>query len=223
MIDLVTTRIDDRVATLTMDDGKANAMALAMSEAINTALDRAEAEADVVILRGRPGILSGGFDLKLIQGDDAAARKAMRSAGMALLERLFLLPQPLIIACPGHAVAGGALLLLTGDVRIGMSGDYKVGLNEVAIKRVMPVAGVELARARLTSRAITDALLLSKIYSPHAALEAGYLDAVAEPTAFNDMIKQAARNLSQLDRAAYAGTKHNLRQPIVDRMRAGKL
>jgi len=220
MTDLVTVHIENRIATLTMDDGKANAMALTMTDALNTALDRAEHEADAVILRGRPGILSGGFDLKLIQGNDAPAREAMRSAGMALLERLFLLPQPLVIACTGHAVAGGALMLLTGDVRIGTKGDYKIGLNEVAINRVMPIAGVELARARLTAKSITDALLLSKIYAPVAASEAGYLDAVVEPSQFDETIKQAASNLAKLDRAAYAGTKHNLRQPIVERMRS---
>jgi len=223
MTALVTTKIDNNVATLTMDDGKVNAMAVAMTDAINAALDRAESEARVVVLRGRPGILSGGFDLKLIQGDDAQARETMRSAGMALLERLFLHPQPLVVACPGHAVAGGALMLLTGDVRIGVSGDYKIGLNEVAIKRVMPVAGVELARARLTSRAITDALLLSKIYPPSEAAEAGYLDAVVAPDAFDKAINQATTALAELDQSAFAGTKQNLRQPIVDRMRLGKV
>lgn len=218
MNEIVAYTLNDEIATLTMDDGKANALSLAMSEGINAALDRAATQAKVVVLRGRPGILCGGFDLKLIQGDDEIAREAMRSAGMALLNRLFMLPQPLVIACTGHAVAAGGLMLLTGDKRIGTEGAFKIGLNEVAIGRAMPSAGVELARARLTADAITEALVLAELYQPEAARDIGYLDEVVAPNKFDQCVTAAATKLSALDTTAFAETKHRLRQPIIDLM-----
>ncbi|MCC6716333.1 MAG: crotonase/enoyl-CoA hydratase family protein, partial [Acetobacteraceae bacterium] len=154
------------VATLTLDDGKANALSLAMAQGIAAGLDRAAGEAKVVVIRGRPGVLCGGFDLKVIRSGDAAARAAMVDAGMALLERLYLLPQPVVIACTGHAVAAGGLMLLTGDVRIGVEGDFRLGLNETAIGLSLPAFGVELARERLLPTALGEATLLARLYGP---------------------------------------------------------
>lgn len=220
MSDLVTVDVKDDIATLTMDDGKANALSLAMSEAIGAGLDRAEQEAKAIILAGRPGVLCGGFDLKVIRGDDEAAKADMRNAGMVLLQRLYLSALPLVIACPGHSVAAGGLMLLTGDVRIGAKGDFKIGLNEVAIGLALPVAGIELARDRLTPTALTSAVVLSKLYPPEEAAVVGYLDKAVAPEALMSEAQAAAKGLLELDPAAFAETKRRMRQPIIDRMTA---
>ena len=146
MADIVSYSLADDIATLTMDDGKANAMAPAMSAALNAGLDRAYGEAKAVVIRGREGVMCGGFDLKIIRGDDDAAKAGMREAGMALLKRLYLSPQPIIFAVTGHSVAMGALLLLAGDFRVGLYGDFRIGLNETGIGLSLPITGLELAR-----------------------------------------------------------------------------
>lgn len=202
-----------------MDDGKANALALGMSQGIDAALDRVAREARVVVLRGRPGVLCGGFDLKVIRGDDETARNTMRGAGMRLLRRLFLLPQPLLIACTGHAVAAGCLLLMTGDVQIGVRGSFRIGLNEVGIGLTLPVAALELARDRLAPAALTDAVLLSRLYDPSEATAVGYLDQAVAPEAFDQTVADAAQELAKLDPSAFAETKRRLRQATADRMR----
>ena len=218
MSDLVHVDIQDDIATLTMDDGKANALSLAMSTAIDVGLDRAEKEAKAIILKGRPGVLCGGFDLKVIRGDDEAAKAGMRNAGMVLLKRLYLSPLPLIIACTGHSVAAGGLLLLTGDMRIGLKGEFKIGLNEVAIGLALPVAGIELARDRLVPDALTSAVVLSKLYNPEESATVGYLDKAVTADTFAAAIEAAARDLLELDPVAFAETKRRMRQPIIDRM-----
>ena len=218
MSDLVHVDIQDDIATLTMDDGKANALSLAMSTAINAGLDRAEKEAKAIILKGRPGVLCGGFDLKVIRGDDEAAKAEMRNAGMVLLKRLYLSPLPLIIACTGHSVAAGGLMLLTGDMRIGLKGEFKIGLNEVAIGLALPVAGIELARDRLVPDALTSAVVLSKLYNPEESATVGYLDKAVTADTFAAAIEAAARDLLELDPVAFAETKRRMRQPIIDRM-----
>lgn len=220
MSDHVTVTIEDDVATLTMDDGKANALSLGMSQAIAAGLDRAESDAKAIVLRGRPGVLCGGFDLKVIRGDDEIAKSEMRSAGMALMNRLFLSPLPLVIACTGHAVAAGGLMLLTGDVRIGKKGDFKIGLNEVAIGLALPVAGIELARDRLVPDALTSAVVLSKLYGPDEAAVVGYLDQAVDTETFDAQVRTAAQAVLALDPAAFAETKRRMRQPIIDRMTA---
>ncbi|MBT5666440.1 MAG: crotonase/enoyl-CoA hydratase family protein, partial [Rhodospirillaceae bacterium] len=154
------------VATLTMDDGKANAFGIDMIAALDAGIDRALRDAKALVITGRPGVLCGGFDLKVIRGDDEDKKAEMRAAGQAAMLKLYVHPQPVIFACTGHSVAAGALLLLTGDHRIGVAGDYKIGLNEVAIGLPLPVYGLELARDRLDPRALGAATLGAAIYDP---------------------------------------------------------
>lgn len=123
-----------------------------------------------------------------------------------------------MIACTGHSVAAGGLLLLTGDVRIGVEGDFRIGLNEVAIGLALPQAGLELARDRLTPGALTEAAVLARLYSPTDAASAGYLDLAATPKAFDRVVAEKAQELKKLDPSAFAETKRRLRQATVDRM-----
>src|SRR5262245_4559732 len=99
-----------------MDDGKANALSISMIEALLAALRRAEEAGHAVVLAGRPERFCGGFDLKVMMSGPANAAGLLR-AGSDLLLSLYGARVPLVIACTGHAVAGGALVVLTGDVR----------------------------------------------------------------------------------------------------------
>lgn len=219
MAEIVGFELRDDVAWLTLDDGKANALSLAMSQAIGAGLDRAAAEARVVVLRGRPGVLCGGFDLKVIRGGDTAARAAMVDAGMALLERMYLHPQPLVMACTGHAVAAGGLMLLAADVRIGLVGDFRVGLNETSIGLALPTFGVEMARDRLVPTALSEAVLQARLYSPEDAARVGYLDQAVREAAFDGVVARVVQGLLKLNGAAFATTKQRLRGASVVRAR----
>ncbi|RYE86223.1 MAG: crotonase/enoyl-CoA hydratase family protein, partial [Myxococcales bacterium] len=148
--------MEGTVAVITMDDGKANALSYTMMDEVEAAMARAEREASAVVLAGRPGRFSGGFDLReMMAGIDQAKRIVTR--GGEFLLGLYALPIPLVVACTGHALAGGVLTVLTGDVRIGVHGPFKLGLNEVQIGLPMPILAMELARDRLTPAALTPA------------------------------------------------------------------
>ena len=217
MADIVTYSLADDIATLTMDDGKANAMAPVMSAALNAGLDRASGEAKAVVIRGREGVMCGGFDLKIIRGDDDAAKAGMREAGMALLRRLYLSPQPIIFAVTGHSVAMGALLLLAGDFRVGLSGDFRIGLNETGIGLSLPITGLELARDRLAPMVFQRATINAELFSPDTAVSAGYLDQVADTAGFDAAVSEVAQTLAALDATAFAETKRRVRQPTLER------
>ena len=147
---------------VTLDDGKANALSFAMLAQINEALDQAQQTGKVIIICGRPGKFSAGFDLAVMgQGGDAMVE--LLRAGAALAQRLLKFDTPVVLAVSGHALAMGALLLLSADYRIGMHGNYKIGLNEVAIGMTLPYFGIELGRARLAVTHVDKAIGLAQI------------------------------------------------------------
>ncbi len=145
----------------------------------------------------------------------------MTSAGYRLLSRLYLLPQPLVFACTGHAVAAGALLLLTGDVRIGVRGAFRIGLNETAIGLSLPQIGLELARDRIAPAALSEATLRARLYGPEGAAVVGYLDGVADADGLDAAVAEVAAELVTLDGAAYAATKQRLRRAAMERAELG--
>jgi len=220
MTDYIRYELSDSIATLNMDDGKANAYGPDMIAALASGLDRAADEAKAVIISGRPGVLCAGFDLRIIRGGDPDAAAAMRSAGKALLLKAYLHPQPIVFACTGHALAAGALLLLTGDYRIGAQGDFKIGLNETGIGLSLPPFGIELARDRLVPQALSRATITAEVYDPEGALAVGYLDALSTAQALAEAAHAAAARLAELDRDALTKTKQRLRQATVDRILA---
>ncbi len=218
MADAVTINITQGIAVLAIDDGKANALSSAVISSLQAGLDRAESEARAVLLAGRPGRLCGGFDLSVMRSGDDALR-ALVGEGAELLMRLFSFPRPVVVACTGHAVAAGALLLLAGDLRIGVLGDFKIGLNEVSIGMPLPLFATELARHRLTQRHQIRATLLSELFNPPGAVEAGYLDQVVEPDTLLDHAMRETQRLSQLSDPAFRQTRERLLGSTVNEIR----
>ncbi len=211
--------LEGTTALLHMDDGKANALSNAMIDALLAALERAEKEASAVVLTGRPERFCAGFDLKvMMSGPEHATALLMR--GSELLMKLYGLTVPLVIASTGHALAGGALVLLTGDVRIGAAGAYRIGLNEVAIGLPVPVLAMELARDRLVIPELARATLMAQIYTPDEAARVGYLDSVAPADELLARAKTEATRLSALPRTAFAATKSRLRGKTIAHIRA---
>jgi enoyl-CoA hydratase len=201
-------------AVVRMDDGKANALSGEMIDELSAALARAESEATAVVLAGRPDRFCAGFDLKIMMSGPDAARALLRR-GADLLMRLYGSPIPVVAACTGHALAGGALVLLTADVRVGAAGAFRIGLNEVSIGLPTPVLAMELARDRLAKTELTRATLLAHVYGPDEAARAGYLDEVVAADRVVARALEEADRLGALPRAAYRGTKQRMRRATI--------
>jgi enoyl-CoA hydratase len=211
----LTYQLDNKVAVIQMDDGKANALSRPMIDGVIAALARAEGEASAVVLAGRPERFCAGFDLRVMMSGPAAATELL-GAGSELLLKLYGATIPLVIACTGHALAGGALIVLTGDYRIGAAGAFKIGLNEVAIGMPVPLLAMEFARSRLLPTELTHATLAAKIYDPESAVAAGYLDEVAAPDQTLSRAKDEAARLGALSRSAFRATKIRLRGKTIE-------
>jgi enoyl-CoA hydratase len=206
----LTYQLDGTTALVQMDDGKANALSAAMIEALLESLARADKEAKVVVLTGRADRFCAGFDLRAMMASPESATALLRR-GADLLMKLYGLRIPLVVACTGHALAGGALVLLTGDMRLGAAGMYRIGLNEVSIGLPVPVLAQALAKDRLAVTELSGATLLAKIYAPDAAVGAGYLDQVVPAEELLARAKEEAARLAALAQPAFAQTKARLR------------
>lgn len=219
MHDLVSYRLDPPIATITLDDGKVNALSPTMLSQIAAALDRAEADRAAVVLTGRQGVWSAGFDLALLRGGGPVAGEMLR-AGFDLAERLLRFPRPVVIACPGHAVAMGVFLLLSGDYRLAAAGPYKITANEVAIGFVMPEAAIAICRHRLAPVHFHRAVVLAEVHAPDDAMAAGFVDRVVPVAELAEAARTAATRLAALDMNAHAQTKLRVRAQLLRELRA---
>ena len=219
MGELVSYRLADAVATITMDDGKVNALSLQMLGELNAALDRAEADQAVVVLTGREGRFSAGFDLAVLRAGGTDSLDMLR-AGFELAARLLAFPMPVVIACPGHAIAMGVFVVLSGDYRIGAAGAFKITANEVAIGLPMPGAAVEICRQRLAPAHFNRAVILAEVYSPDDAVAAGFLDRVVPADQLPAAAHDTALELAKLNMNAHAASKLTARKPALDAIRA---
>jgi enoyl-CoA hydratase len=204
--DFVNYTLNDGVATIVINNGKANALSHDVFEALNQALDRAEQDKAVVVLTGQPGIFSGGYDLKEMQKGMKEA-SALVTVGSKLTRRLAAFPFPVIGACSGHAIAKGAFIMLSVDYRIGIEGNFKLGLNEVAIGMTMHHAGIEIARHRLAPAHFYRSVINAEIYNPEGAVSAGFLDEVVAPDQLLNRANELAQAFRKLNMRAHAQTK----------------
>jgi enoyl-CoA hydratase len=211
--------LQDRVAVVTIDDGKANAISHELAAGVHDALARARDEAGAVVLAGRPGRFSAGFDLATMTSSDEAARNLL-TAGAELAFEVFGFPKPVVIACTGHALAMGGILLFCSDIRIGADGPFKIGLNEVAIGMPVPRFAVDLGRDRLTRAAFTRSINHAMIHDPQSAVVAGFLDRVvpSEETVAA-AVAEAAELAERLHPAGFATTRVNCRGELLAKLR----
>ena len=206
------------VAVITMDDGKANALSPTMLDALGGALDRAESDGvSAVVLAGRPGRFSGGFDLGVLRAGGPDAERMLRG-GFRLAERLLRFPRPVVVACTGHALAMGSFLLCAGDHRIGAAGDFKIQANEVAIGLTMPFPALALLRHKLPPAAFDRAAGLAALFTPETAVTAGFLDEVVAADQVVPRAEEAAHSMAELDATAHLATKLRVRAAMLDEL-----
>ncbi len=215
MSDLISYQLDDGIATLTLSNGKVNAISPDVIAAFNAALDRAEQDRAVVIITGQPGILSGGYDLKVMTSGPENAINLV-AAGSTLARRMLSHPFPIVVACGGHAVAKGAFILLSADYRIGVEGPFSIGLNEVQIGMTMHHVGIELARDRLRKSAFHRSVINGEMFNPQTAVDAGFLDTVVAAEQLMPTAVAAAQQLKKINMKAHKNTKLKVRKALLE-------
>jgi enoyl-CoA hydratase len=207
----LTTEQRDDVLVLALDDGRANALTPAVVAELTRLLDEARTTARAVLLLGRPGRLSAGFDLDVMRGAPEG-RAQLVGAGRELLLQMFRSEVPIVVGCTGHALAAGAGLLVASDLRVGARGAFKLGFNEVAIGHPLTGATVEMIRHRMPATAF-EAIVRGEVFDPERALAAGLLDRLVDADELPAVAEEEARRLAALDRDAYRTVKRHARRP----------
>jgi enoyl-CoA hydratase len=221
MTEPVSYRRDESIAIITLDDGKVNALGPVMQQAVNTALDRADHD-DVaaVVIAGNERVFSGGFDLKVLTSGQVQPAIDMLRGGFELAYRLLTYPKPVVMACTGHAIAMGAFLLCSGDLRVAGPAS-NIQANEVAIGMILPYAALAIMRLRLTPSAYQQSVGLARAYFGETALAAGWLDEIVLPEAVLDRAEEAAREFADLNQPAHLTSKLRARADGLAALRAG--
>ncbi len=216
----VTGRIDGDVAVINVDDGKANALSFTLIDALSAALDDAAKSAKAVVIVGREGKFSAGFDLKIMTGDIADARRLLGS-GAELALKIYMCPVPVVLGVTGHAMAMGGILTTCADHRVGARGYFNIGLNEVAIGMPVPAFAVELCRDRLAKKWFTRCLQHAQMCSPDEAVEAGFLDETTEMGGVEIHSVTVAQRLADTVKPdAFRITRSNIRGALAEQLKA---
>jgi len=210
--------LQDRVATVRIDDGKRNALSPTVLREIYRALERAEADRAAVIFTGRESVFSAGFDLNVMKRGGSEALGMLR-AGYALTARVMAYPYPVVAACNGHVLAMGVFLMLSADYVIGSRGDFKIAANEVAIGLTMPRVAAAVLRHRLNPAAFERAVTLSEYFDVESALRAGFFDELVEPEALMPRAETCAGEFLKLNERAHAASKKRIRASLIRRIR----
>ncbi|PQJ21058.1 crotonase/enoyl-CoA hydratase family protein [Tenacibaculum sp. SG-28] len=208
---------EENYVLLSLQNGKANAISHDVVTELNHCLDKVEKAGKPVIITGQKGIFSAGYDLASMTKSPASALELV-TKGSTLSLRMLSFPLPIIIACNGHAIAKGAFLLLSADYRLGVSGDFKIGLNEVMIGMTMHNAGIAIAEARLAPVYVERCVNNAEIFSPKEAISAGFLDkTVPEEQLLPTAIKIAGL-FGKLNGRAHAETKRKVRAKHINKL-----
>jgi len=223
-------RVQGCVGLLTLDDGQANSFGHKMLADAFDCLMAAEKDLldchGALVLAGNSRLLSGGFDLKtMMKGPDEA--KLLINEGAAFIEKLVLFPRPVVVACTGHAVALGALVLLTGDYRIGaeMMGDkpLKIGLNETANNMNLPDFFAEGARAVLAPQYLRESVALGLMFDSARAQVVGFLDeAVPQDKVVDHSVTKAKELAKWCKHPAFKHNKRLVHGPMADKVAKGR-
>tara|TARA_Y100000588_G_C13921509_1_gene781717 strand:+ start:75 stop:746 length:672 start_codon:yes stop_codon:yes gene_type:complete len=207
MTELATLNTEQEVSVITLDDGKVNVFSPAMIEQLNALLDKVPVDKGSLLIKGKEGMFSAGFDLKVMQGGDTEAMAKMAAGGFSLLARVYSFPRPVVAACSGHAIALGAFLLCCADYRIGSKGEFIVQANETRNNMSIPTPILEISKSRISKAHWYRAILNAEAYKIEDSVEAGYLDEVVDKEALERRAMEVAADLATLGHPHYQITK----------------
>ena len=212
---LATLTSEDDISIITLDDGKANVFSPKMIQDVNECLDKVPTESGALIISGRKGMFSAGFDLKIISAGNVQATMDMSLSGFKLLSRVFSFPRPVLAACSGHGIALGTFLLCCCDYRVGVKGDFMIGANEMRTNMVIPIPILELISHRVSASHKYRAILGAEMYSIESGVEAGLIDEVVDPENLMETAMLKAKDLATMGHPSYTLTKELLiKEPL---------
>jgi enoyl-CoA hydratase len=207
------------VAVLTMTHGKANALDIELCDAMVAQFNALHASpTEAIVLTGRGRIFSAGVDLIRLSEGGAPYVRRFLPALHRLYDAVFFFPKPVVAAINGHAIAGGCVLACCADRRIAAKDGGRIGVTELLVGVPFPALAFEIMRFATAPRYFQDGILSGATFLPDAALDRGLIDEISEPAALLDRAVAAAKTLAELSPPAFAMSKRQIRQSVMERM-----
>jgi enoyl-CoA hydratase len=205
------------VTILRMARGKVNALNIELVTALIAGLERLEHSAmRAGIITGQGSVFSAGVDLPaLVEGGPAYVRQFLPLLQRGF-ERLATFPKPLVAAVNGHAIAGGAIIMLACDQRLLVRGTARVGLTEVRVGVVFPAWALELARFATPPQHFPTLICTGRTWQPDEAVARGLGDELVEPERLLDRACEVAEEMAAIPPATFTATKLAMRRPMIE-------
>ena len=211
---------ENDISIIKLDDGKANAFSYDMLTQVNKLLSKVPRDSGALVITGREGLFSGGFDLKTLATGDMEKITKMVQLGYHLLLELYSFDRPIIAAVSGHSIALGLFVTCSADYRIAIDGEYVCQANEVRNNMDIPIQIMEILKARVNKNYFYPAVFHSDAYTVQDSIAVGFIDEVVPQAEFMDRVMDKAKELATLPHPFYAKTKESaqadVRQKILD-------
>jgi len=210
---LIDVKIGEKIATITLNRPKVNALNEPLIDELRAAFDNIEKDDDIsaVILTGKGSFFSFGFDVPgfMSYPKDSFERYVLRYS--ELIKNIFMFPKPVIAALNGHAIAGGCVLTLACDFRIMVTGKAKISLNEMTFGSTLFSCVIETLRYAVGSKKSEHIIYSGKMFSAEEALSLGLVDKSASEEDFISIVEETAQDYSRRDMSAFNSIKKLLK------------
>ena len=209
-----------QIAVLRIDRPPANAIDLVLAGEFAAALEGIETDGGIsaLVVTGAGSCFSAGLDLKVVPTYDREQQQSMVMQVNRLFGGLYGLSMPTVAAVNGHAIAGGVILTLCCDYRIGAEGDYKLGLAEARVGVPFPVAAMAIVQSELSHSIARKMVLTARNSGPGEAQSMGVLDELQPPDQLLTRAIEVAEEMAGLPHSIYARIKREMRGAALSRI-----
>ncbi|WP_116106406.1 enoyl-CoA hydratase/isomerase family protein [Lewinella sp. IMCC34191] len=210
--------ISDRIATLTIDNGKVNAINTALARDLHAAFLEVEGNdtIDGLVLAGRPHCFSAGLDVMMLATSDHQGLADFFAAYLTALQSMVRLDKPMVAAMTGFAPAGGTILALTADYRIMARGEkHTVGMNEFNMSLQIPKMMADIYAYYLGEPRAWADIQAARMYDSEAAVTHGLVNESLPEEEVLPRAQAYCRRLARVHPPVFKRTKRYLRRGLL--------
>ncbi len=205
----VEVKISDKIATITINRPKVNALNETFVNELRTTFFSLEKNdfVSTIILTGKGSFFSFGFDVPGFMSYPKSSFGQYVTKYSELVKTIFMFPKPVIAAIGGHAVAGGCVLAMACDQRVMVAGKAKIALNEMTFGSSLFSCVTETLKYAVGSKQAEHIVYSGKMFSAEQAHSIGMVDKVCTESKFESVVMETAQDFANKDLVAFASIK----------------
>ena len=210
--------IKDRLAIITLNRGKSNALNREMITELTDMFNNISADQNIggVMITGQEKFFSAGLDLMELYHYDEAQAKSFWELFLQFAATLVAFKKPLVAAINGHSPAGGCVIALACDARVMAEGKFIIGLNEVPVGIIVPNSIFQAYAFWIGKANATRSLLEGKLFSPEEALAIGLVDELVNADSILTAAERRVRKYMAFESNTWQQSKLSIRKELIE-------